>query len=450
LGITNLPAVARWSRLAVAVLALAGFVSFKLSEALSGAPLVWQDSESYEKVASAGWFSSGLWTGARPPLIPVLWKVTGTPTSFVVVQTCVSIACWTALAFAVARGVPVGWWRPVAVVAVFALATTEPVRLWDHSILSETMALSLLALLSALLLLVAERASWPRIAGAAVAGLLFAATRDTGIFTVLVLGIAFAAYSPMRPRHVRRRALALAGVLAAAAALPLGLEVVSHRGDVNVRDDYYVRVFGFPDRVAWFSHHGMPQAQQVDDLSLAQGTTPGHVAVVVPDMNDPKYRPLYAWLRSDGARTYLQWLAVHPGYVLTAPFKSQPEAFNNGDGSLDFYAGAETSTNALDRVFGGPWWYATGVAAAALVIAALGGVLPQRGWQLAALLALVGAASAVAAWHGEGQEVTRHTVEGDVQLRLGLLAALLFSVPAWWRRYGIRRGNRAPARWKRS
>src|SRR5690349_16936345 len=77
LGIANKPAVGRLSRLAIVVLAWAGFVSFKLSEALSGGPLIWQDSELYQKVASAGWFSSGLWTGERAPLIPILWKLTG-------------------------------------------------------------------------------------------------------------------------------------------------------------------------------------------------------------------------------------------------------------------------------------------------------------------------------------------------------------------------------------
>ena len=64
--------VGRLSRIVVVVLAWAGFVGFKVSEAVAGSPSVWQDTLLYEKVAHAGWFSAGLWTGARAPLIPVL------------------------------------------------------------------------------------------------------------------------------------------------------------------------------------------------------------------------------------------------------------------------------------------------------------------------------------------------------------------------------------------
>jgi hypothetical protein len=436
LDIANKPSVLRWIRRAVVVLAWAGFTAFTLSEATSGTPLVWQDSLLYEKVGHAGWFSSALWTGPRAPLVPILWKLTGSPTSFVLAQTCVAIVCWSALAFVVARVVPVGWWRVVAPVAVLALATTAPVRLWDHSVLSETLALAWLALLTCLLLLLVLRPTWPRIAAAGVVALLFAATRDTGIFTVVLLAAAIGAFALRRPRHVHWRALGLSGALLAAAALPFGLESASGRGDLNVRNNYYVRVFAFPDRVSWFAGHGMPQAAQINAIAAAQKAAPGQVAVVAPDMTDPTYAQLYGWIKSDGARTYLEWLSVHPGYVLTAPFQRPPEAFNNDDGHLDFYAGSETSTAWLDRAVAGPWWYTIGATAVALTVALLGGVTRERSWQLAALLTVVGALSVFAAWHGDGQEVTRHTVEGDVQLRLGLILAFLIAIPPWWGRFG--------------
>jgi len=435
LAIAITPRVDRWSRRTVVALALAGFVSFKLSEALSGTPLVWQDSLLYEKAAHAGWFSSDLWTGARAPLVPVVWKLTGTPTSYVVVQTCFSILCWAALGLVVARVVPGRWWRVSALVGVLALAITEPVRLWDQSVLSETFALSFLVLLVAALFLLLVRPGWPATITAGVAAFGFAATRDTDIFTTLMLGVAFAVYAVVRRSGLRWRALALAAALVAASAFPLGLLVASGRSDLNVRNNYYVRVFPYPTRVAWFNGHGMPEAPAINALAAARQTPPGQVPIVGPDMNDPSWAPLYAWIRSHGARTYLEWLAVHPGYVFSAPFHRPPESFNNADGKLSFYAGDITSTDWLDRVFSGPWWYAIGIAGAALVVATAGGVTRRREWQLSALLALVGAASVLAAWHGDGQEVTRHTVEADVQVRLALTVALLVALPAWWRRY---------------
>ncbi len=42
------------------------------------------------------------------------------------------------------------------------------------------------------------------------------------------------------------------------------------------------------------------------------------------------------------------------------------------------------------------------------------------------VLTLVGVAAMLVAWHGDGQEVTRHTVEGFAQVRLGVW--LLFAI----------------------
>jgi hypothetical protein len=47
-------------------------------------------------------------------------------------------------------------------------------------------------------------------------------------------------------------------------------------------------------------------------------------------------------------------------------------------------------------------------------------------WRMVVVLTLVGMAGMLVAWHGDGQEVTRHTVEGFAQVRLGVW--ILFAV----------------------
>jgi len=339
------------------------------------------------------------------------------------------------LALTAARVASPGWWRVAVFVSVLALASTQPVRLWDGSVLSETTALSFLALLVGTLLSVVRKFTWPRVAAVALSALGFAATRDTSILTVLALAVAVLCAASW-PSSARRGALALGGAMLVAGALPLTLLAVSGRSDVNVRDNYYVRVFPYSARVAWFAGHGMPEAPRIKALAAANRPEPGQMPVVAPDPQDPVFTPLYTWISSaDGADVYLEWLAVHPTYLFTAPFHQPPETFNNAGGHLSYYAGNSASTRALDRIFAGPWWYAVGIATLAVALASLGGVTRRREWQLAALLAVVGAASVVAAWQGDGQEVTRHTVEADVQVRLALLLALLIALPDWWLRY---------------
>ena len=44
----------------------------------------------------------------------------------------------------------------------------------------------------------------------------------------------------------------------------------------------------------------------------------------------------------------------------------------------------------------------------------------DRPWRAVLILTGLGLLAMLVAWHGDGQEVTRHTVEGLAQLRLGL------------------------------
>jgi hypothetical protein len=44
----------------------------------------------------------------------------------------------------------------------------------------------------------------------------------------------------------------------------------------------------------------------------------------------------------------------------------------------------------------------------------------ERPWRAVLILTGLGVVAMLVAWHGDGQEVTRHTIEGLAQLRLGL------------------------------
>jgi hypothetical protein len=50
----------------------------------------------------------------------------------------------------------------------------------------------------------------------------------------------------------------------------------------------------------------------------------------------------------------------------------------------------------------------------------------DRTWWTVVVLTLIGVAAMLVAWHGDGQEVTRHTIEGFAQVRLGVW--ILFTV----------------------
>jgi hypothetical protein len=414
----------------VATACIGGFAWFRIWQARVGNPLVWQDSLQYQALSRQPLLSHLIWAGARPPVTPLLWKLAGSDTTFVLVQTLVSVAAWSTLAVVAARRVRPWWGRLVAGAAVLGFATTRPVTQWDRSVLSESLSLALLALLFAVAILWAARPTLPRGLGVVAVGLLFAATRDTQIWVIALVAVAFGAYAAWRGLKVdaisARPALVVAAGLVAVVLLTGAGSIASHRAVKNVENALAVRVFPYPSRIAWFGDHGMPQAARLTKLARAKTAEPGHAPVVTIDPADPAFGPLARWMRSDATRTYAQWLLFHPATMLTDPLVRPERSFNNADGHLSFYAaGDRTDAPVLTTVLYPSWAWV--LVAAFLAVA--GGVylgLDRRpDWAVIALLGALGLVHMLIAWHGDGMEATRHASVGNVQVRLGVLLLLV-------------------------
>ena len=202
--------------------------------------------------------------------------------------------------------------------------------------------------------------------------------------------------------------------------------MVSHRHLTNVQNALAVRVFPYPNRIGWFADHGMPQAAAVTALARATSSADGNAPLVAIDLGDPAFRPLARWLRTDAARTYVAWLALHPGTVLKDPLLRPERTYNNADGHLSNYAAADRSDAPLLTALLYPAWpWVLAAAVGAVIGGWLLGQVRRLAWVAVALLGVLGFAHMLIAWHGDGMEVTRHASVGNVQVRLGVLILLL-------------------------
>jgi hypothetical protein len=416
----------------IAFVGWCGFAAYLLVQARAGPALIWVDSKDYVKVASRSLSSRGLWVGQRPPLTPLIIKMFGSSTGYLTAQAVVAALAWGTLAWTVGRLVAPGWPRIVASWTILAFASTLPISMWDRSVLSESLSLSLLALMAAGLIWTSRAPTWPRIAATTVACLGFAATRDAQEWTVAFLGLAMAAFALLRLRRSRAGALR-AAVLAVCLLVVVGVTewgtLASHRTTQNAADVFYVRVFPYPARVAWFAAHGMPDQQRID--ALARRTrVPAQVAPVVSyPVDDPAFAPLRHWLATEASDTYLLWLTTHPQYVITEPLQRPERAYNFAQGDLTFYAAVSgRMASPLTVVF---WPPLLGLVFLVIMAATLGfpkQVRRGRPWQMMAAFTVIGVGSMLVAWHGDGQEVTRHTIEGLAQVRLGIWILLVIGL----------------------
>ncbi len=415
-----------WSLLELA--GWSAFTAYLFVQALAGPAVLWTDSKSYALVASKPFWSLAFLDGVRPPLYPLLLKATGTSTGVLATQAAIAAVAWGLLAWTVGRLVAVGWQRLVAVWVVLAFASSLPVTLWNRSVLSESVSMSLLAFVFAGVIWTARRVTWPRVAVSTIACLAFALTRDAQIWTVAMLGIvvALAAVSSLRTdRRLLLRTSVLAVCLLAVAGIAEWGAQSSHRTTSDISDVFYVRVFPFPARVAWFAAHGMPESRQLERLAATAPATSTAKVVAFP-LDSPAYAPLRRWMENDATSTYLLYLASHPLYLVTEPLVRPERAFNFADGSLTFYAATDHQlASPLTDVLWPPVIVAIVLGFAAAYLGLLSGAWRDPVWRVVGALTMIGVLAMLVAWHGDGQEVTRHTIEGFAEIRLGIWILIL-------------------------
>ncbi|HUY86555.1 MAG TPA: hypothetical protein VMU77_05530, partial [Acidimicrobiales bacterium] len=339
---------------------------------------------------------------------------------------------WGFLAWTIGMRLGDGWKRIFGAWLVLGFASTLPVMLWLRSVLSESVSISLLAIIVGCFIWVSchPRSVW--IFATAASCLCFAATRDAQVWTILLV-ICAVGLTCLVSRPAGRQFRTRFGMLALCLLIGFALtelgQLASHRTQVNITDDYFVRVFPFPSRVAWFAAHGMPDQSSIDALAHLDLPPNGNLAKVVSPAKDTQFKDLYVWMNTHGTSVYVEWLALHPGELLLGPFQTPQQAYDYAAGNLTFYA---PSQHVIRAPLTGLLWPGAGwlfeLAAIDIVLAVVFGLTARREFILLVGVSLIGLISMLIAWQGDGQEVTRHTIEGFVEVRLGLWMLFAFGL----------------------
>ena len=390
------------------------FVAFRVGS-FNGIPSRVTDTPGYERTAALPIWSLDFYTAERGFTLPLLYKLLPGDHARIDAQLAFAIVAWlvfAAIAAAGARSTPV---RLAIFAVVLGFALTSEIVLWDTLLLSESVSLSLLALVLAAWLLVVRRPTCGRVAAVLVVSLLWAFARDTNAYEVLLAGVLSGA-ALVRP-GARGAKLGLALGCVAIFAVNTASADAGKRWLQPMVDVVAHRVLPDPSLRAHFVGRGLdPTTDWIGN----------------------------GWVERNGRRVYAGYLLSHPAYVFTAPFRGRQTALystaRNSEALLDPSMGPYDD-NASHRPLPAPTalraaLFPRGIPAAivllAVAVAAAGGVALRlgatRSWLVPAVALVSVYPQYLIAWHMSGVEVDRHALTPALLLRLGSFLLVLHAV----------------------
>jgi hypothetical protein len=405
---------------AVAVVLAAAYVLVRVWQASGSAPLYTRDSVDYERIARlplSGAFASEV----KPWGLPLFYKLLPGDLAVTapIAQLLLSIVAWLALAFAFARCFESRAVRGLAFVSILVFSSSAFVAQWDVVILSESLSLSLYALVLAAALELARRPRRGVVAALLLVALLWSATRDTNTYAFAPIALA------LLPSLRRRRWLALA--LACGTVLILAGSASSasnpRRWELVMIDLVDERVLASPDASRYFEAHGMPLPPDLRRRLFVARTPLSRFD------RDPALRPFRRWMLRSGRRTYASYLLSHTDEAVGEPLSRSGLLLSPV--GLDFYKPRgfrEVLPGRVDRIIfprSGRnvlvWLLLASGVAAALAVAGTS----RRRWLLPLATAASALPLAILIWDSEPREVPRHELIPIVMSRLSLIALSL-------------------------
>ncbi len=358
----------------------------------------------------------------RPPVVPLFYALLfDNQRAIVVGQTLVGAVCWSYLAVQ-ALEITSRPFSYVAVVAVLFASATDYVTHWYTALLSDSLAISLLALLAGVI--VSHLRGRAPLAAVVVVAMLWAGTRDTNACLVLVAGVVSLLACVARRRQV-------APVVASAVAVGAGAGVlwevrVGGAWEQPFEHVLTERILTDPARTSWFAAHGMPV-----NHALVHLAGPWSLASQLTLTRSPALAAFRHWMEGAGEATYGSYAVLHPLWAIEGTFRRQHEVFN--EALIRYYGGTPQHPFVPPFLREGflvgaqtTILVATGVACVACTVRVCSLRARRRECAWWAGILAAGYLALVIDWVGDSWEIGRHSI--DARLEIWLAAAFLTAI----------------------
>jgi len=421
------------------------------------------DTYSYVRVAEIPVTSTSFWIGERPITLPILLKVfhinlaTLNDPSFVVssraklftqFQALFSLASFSLLAVAVSSHIQSRFLRSIAATLTVTFAMLIDVAQWNRMLLSESVSLSLSALVISLWLLALHTFRvWHRIAPG-LRGLLitfliivmafFSLARDVHAYMLaMISGVLMIAMAvPYVRKHPTAPALiTIALATGCVAALQISSQNLGERWLYPLTNIISKRVLTDSDAREFFLENGAPFDEIPDELlpvSCTEDCSNMHFFL----QTNPYGQVLLEWTREEGKDVYLRYLLRQPLLILQRPFTNIVSLLS------------PDSTEYRQRQYADPMWLPLirkilvpsspdlillwSVSALVISIIMVGFSSQQEHLLLPISMIIFSYLLMLVIWHGDAIELERHATQVSLQIKLALWYSTIFILDKCW------------------
>jgi len=376
------------------------------------------DSGDYLYLAGLPLHSPDFYAAFRPWGAALLYKLTGpSPQTILWAQTALHALCWSALAVWTARSLRNRRVSGAALAILLLFALSPTLDSWNAVILSESLSLSVLALLTGLWIDAVSRWSWWKTLPLLLVSFLWMNVRETNAYLALALAAMLIGLAVLLRRQ--KMYAVLGAALIGLYFLTSTALCIYPRWSFPLLNVLGKRILPVEENVQYFRRQGMPLSPALMSLS-GQWANGKDFAF----LNSEELRPFQKWLFEDGRNAYLRYMLDHwPQTFFRGPFDERRTLLAPDVRAYPPASYAPALPAWLSAVVFPDVWPAAqiGLAAALLAAALISGAWKQRAAvAVGAVLLLLDYPHLLVVWNGDAMEMARHAVVAAVQFHLAV------------------------------
>ena len=288
------------------------------------------DTEVYLHMAALKWTNPYFYHGLRPWTVPILHSlVNGAKNihNIILLQSIISYVSWIFLAFMVVCFLKDYLVRVFAFFLMAFIPFSGFIHHYNLVILSESLSFSFLAVFLGSYLWYTNKRSILSVVFLAIVALLFAFTRDTDAYRVLLMTLPILLLIIQEIRKKTRGVIRHTILLIVFIFIFIGsnhstsnihcrdcvTSYMNARWFMPIVNNVFQRILPFEDRVKYFEEHGLPVTPALMAMKDKWASSNNWQSAF-----DPKLAAEREWIYRHGRQTYMKYLITHPEYVFTS------------------------------------------------------------------------------------------------------------------------------------